>query len=221
MISICRELKILQCCLWTKFQHVIQFKTSAFPARDCSNKILIFTYFMSPFAPYILEYMPSFLMVFWNTHTYLRSLEKTHPLTWKEGQGLSNLIKKNPFLHYSNLLLHSLEVSDHLTLSRTVRMVLLFSIYWYLAYPSLIFRFSAITVRYQSPEISPLWNNHQQNVRTISKIKIIANIQFLSLIPSLFFSTSAFLLSSPLLTTWCTSFHNWWYIIRVSCYLFY
>lgn len=94
MISICRELKILQCCLWTKFQHVIQFKTSAFPARDCSNKILIFTYFMSPFAPYILEYMPSFLVVFWNTHTYLRSLEKTHPLTWKEGQGLSNLIKK-------------------------------------------------------------------------------------------------------------------------------
>ena len=46
MISTFRELTSLWCCLWTKFQHLIQFKTSAFPARDCANKILIFTYFI-------------------------------------------------------------------------------------------------------------------------------------------------------------------------------
>lgn len=147
----------------TSFLH--QSGVKAFPARDCSNKPLTFTYFLSAYGPHTLEHMPSFLKDLWSTNSLLEKLGENPFLpSEKEQMCLSNLFLffKISLSYYLNLLLCSLEVDDELKVARTLKVILHFSIYWYLAYSFLNLKSSAKATRYQFPEISPL-KQPQQN----------------------------------------------------------
>lgn len=158
---------------------------------------------MSACGPNTLDHTPSFLMVLWSTDTYLRSWKKTHSPAGKEEGWPSNLTKSIPSSRIQIFFYVAWKWWMSYSWPGPEGWQALHSpphhpMYWYLAYPFLSFRSSAIPTKYKSPKFSPFWNYHQQNVGEYLHSPDHSK-HVLSLVPSLCSYTSAFFLLSPLI----------------------